>query len=416
MDIEAEMSKILKSCYVKMAAIIQGQTTLEPMTSNSSVDLATAIYVHRFCLNLTVEFLQNSKDVFDIERLYDIDLAVPIYGYITPIIAIITLVLNSTIIAIIMNKKLRSPTNIILVSIAVFDTLTILCPMPWYIKTFALRSYVEYPSLPWCRVYIVLAAFLPTVFHNTVMWLTVMLAIHRYIGIFRPNLAKRLCNYRSVIGGILSIFILMTFFHGINLYMEALEPVSVVGKELVTKSGISYIDTCNVVPARQVASVYTTYTQTYWWCRIAVGQIVPCLILTVFNSILLKQTCKSYKYRSLLVRGNHSAEIFHLQEVVRTSAMLIIICACALIVEIPLAIIFMLNILQSYHGVDISFVRVLKTIPNFIMFLFFPINFFVYMSLSSAFRRKLISIFERTKQTTRASLVALSILSNKDEI
>lgn len=116
------MSKILKRCYVKMAAILQEQTTLKPTAPNDTVNQATAIYVHRFCSNLTVEFLKNSKDVFDIERLYDIKLAVPIYGYITPIIAIVTLVLNLTIIAIIMNKKLRSPTNFILVSIAIFDT------------------------------------------------------------------------------------------------------------------------------------------------------------------------------------------------------------------------------------------------------------------------------------------------------
>lgn len=226
---EEAITQTLKTCITKMATLLQEQQTISQNTSSDTS--ISAKYVYSFCVNLTLTILHQSRNVLDVEHLYDLDLAVKLYGYATPVVAFITIILNAAIIAILSKKELRSPTNAILISIAVFDSLTILCPLPWFVKMYSFRSHEEYPTMPWCHIYVYLTGFLSTVFHNTVMWLTVMLAIHRYIGIVKPNTARKLCKYRPVVGGIISILILMTLMHGTNLIMENIEPVRVVGKK-----------------------------------------------------------------------------------------------------------------------------------------------------------------------------------------
>jgi ABC-type Fe3+-siderophore transport system permease subunit len=72
---------------------------------------------------------------------YEPDLAISFYGYITPVLAIITVLFNSFIFYVLSKKYMRSPTNLILFSIALCDTVTILSPLTWYLHTYAADGY-----------------------------------------------------------------------------------------------------------------------------------------------------------------------------------------------------------------------------------------------------------------------------------
>ncbi len=58
-------------------------------------------------------------------------LSVPIYGYIMPVILGITFVCNILIIIVLSKKHMRSPTNLVLMSMAISDLLTVIFPAPW---------------------------------------------------------------------------------------------------------------------------------------------------------------------------------------------------------------------------------------------------------------------------------------------
>lgn len=58
-------------------------------------------------------------------------LTVPIYGYIMPVILLITLICNTLIIIVLSKKHMRSPTNMVLLAMAFSDLLTISFPAPW---------------------------------------------------------------------------------------------------------------------------------------------------------------------------------------------------------------------------------------------------------------------------------------------
>lgn len=60
----------------------------------------------------------------DISERVPVDLAVPLYGYVMPIIIAVTLVTNSFIVVVLNQKHLRTPTNYVLLSMAVAELLT----------------------------------------------------------------------------------------------------------------------------------------------------------------------------------------------------------------------------------------------------------------------------------------------------
>ena len=67
------------------------------------------------------------------------ELTVPIYGYIMPIVLAVTFICNALIIIVLSKKHMRTPTNLVLLAMAVSDLLTIVCPAPWYVY-FARRA------------------------------------------------------------------------------------------------------------------------------------------------------------------------------------------------------------------------------------------------------------------------------------
>ncbi|CAF1510240.1 unnamed protein product, partial [Adineta ricciae] len=65
-------------------------------------------------------------------------------GVCAPLIIIISTVLNSLIAVVLLQKHLRSPTNILLLALALYDTLTGLFPFPTYIYVFTFQKCDDY--------------------------------------------------------------------------------------------------------------------------------------------------------------------------------------------------------------------------------------------------------------------------------
>merc|ERR1711899_306358 len=72
-----------------------------------------------------------------------LELVFPLLGVIMPILAVIALVSNTIIIIILSRPGMQSPTNIVLLSMAVCDLSTILTPTPWYVYLFSLGYHQD---------------------------------------------------------------------------------------------------------------------------------------------------------------------------------------------------------------------------------------------------------------------------------
>ena len=78
-----------------------------------------------------------------------LDLVQPVYGYLMPVLMLITFISNTIIIIVLTRPTMRTPTNTVLVSMAVCDLLTILLPAPWYIYFYSLQSLND---IQWTRL------------------------------------------------------------------------------------------------------------------------------------------------------------------------------------------------------------------------------------------------------------------------
>jgi hypothetical protein len=91
-------------------------------------------------------------------------------GVCAPLIIIISTVLNSLIGVVLLQRHLRSATNILLLAIAFYDTLTGLFPFPAYIFVFTFQRCNDYIPYNYGWFHRINHDILPFVFHTCSIW------------------------------------------------------------------------------------------------------------------------------------------------------------------------------------------------------------------------------------------------------
>jgi hypothetical protein len=74
--------------------------------------------------------------------------ALPLYGYMMPIIVAITVATNSFIVIVLSHKYLRTPTNYVLLAMAVTELLTGLCAVPWLLFYYTFSGWARNLLVP----------------------------------------------------------------------------------------------------------------------------------------------------------------------------------------------------------------------------------------------------------------------------
>jgi hypothetical protein len=114
--------------------------------------------------------------------------SVPIYGVVSPPVVLLTVITNTLVCLVLLRRPaMRTPTNVLLAALAISDALTGLCPFPCFIYFYTMGRYLDWVPYRWCALYPALTDHLPTVFHTASIWLTVALAVHRYVCVCRPQ-------------------------------------------------------------------------------------------------------------------------------------------------------------------------------------------------------------------------------------
>ena len=78
---------------------------------------------------------------------------------------------------------------------AVCDLLTIFLPAPWYLYHYSFGGHSSHSwSSDSCFLFEFFLETTPQIFHTASNWLTLALAVQRYIYVCKPTLAKRICT------------------------------------------------------------------------------------------------------------------------------------------------------------------------------------------------------------------------------
>lgn len=334
--------------------------------------------------------------------------AVPLYGYLMPILLIVTIVFNTLIVVVLSKRHMRTPTNVVLLSMALCDLFTLLVPAPWLIYMYTFGNHYK-PLWPVsvCYAWDVMHDVIPNMFHTASIWLTLALAVQRYIYVCHAPLARKFCTLPNVHKCLLYILLAASLHQSTKLFDHDYTEVEIIWRNNQT------VSVCNSILAQWVHQYITEdiYYTTYYSFRIIFVHLVPCIALVVLNLLLFRALKQAQQRRDALLNKNNlnqpgkkSSECKKLRDSNCTTLMLIVVVTVFLIVETPVAVVTILHVLSSLYFpnvLDYHFAHILILFTNFFIMLSYPINFAIYCGMSRQFRETFKELFVRGAVTNR---------------
>ncbi|VDI58805.1 sex peptide receptor-like [Mytilus galloprovincialis] len=322
----------------------------------------------------------------NLRMMTPIEYAVPINGYFSPILICFTVVTNILVVVVLLKKHMRTPTNAILAGMAVSDMFTGLIPLPVFIYFFSLGNYREKVPLNWCVIYVYFGEYIPTIFHTASIWLTMALAIQRYIYICHSFQARKWCTMQNVLLGTAIIYAIATLAQ-VSRFLEE-EYIDFEAPSNVNPNVT--VNACVRVLKPWVRNHMDLYYNVYFWFRVICIHLIPCTFLVVLNALLILTMRQAQIRRMQLLKQNKKSESRKLKDSNCTTLMLVAVVGLFLLVEFPMGIIMILNIVQNtFEHVNICDDRtfaIMSLMSNFFILLSYPLNFFIYCGMSRQFR------------------------------
>ncbi|XP_064650548.1 sex peptide receptor-like [Lineus longissimus] len=341
-----------------------------------------------------------TRSLVHLDSEFPPDYALPINGYLIPPLILFTIITNSLVCIVLLKPHMRSPTNMLLVAMAVSDTLTGLTPVPQYLYFYTFGYHREWVPYEWCVVNSVLGRALPTIFHTASIWLTLALAAQRYICVCHSIFAKRWCTQQNVLRTIAVIYFLSFVVH-ISTFLDTQYYPTTDDSFVNPKVGIT-VRACKMVQHEWFAKNHMIFYNIYMWFRIVFIHIFPCISLVILNALLIKTMKEAKKRRAQLLRQNKKNECKKLKDSSCTTMMMVAVVGVFLTVEIPAGIFILfyavVNTVVSIADFKVLF-PIITLILNFFILLSYPVNFFIYCGMSRQFRETFKRLFLRGSQS-----------------
>jgi neuromedin U receptor 1 len=313
---------------------------------------------------------------------------------------IITIIANTLIVVVLSKRHMRTPTNVVLMAMALCDMFTVLIPAPWLIYMYSFGNHYK-PLWPisLCYAWNVMHEVIPNMFHTASIWLTLALAVQRYIFVCHAPLARKFCTMPNVYKCLIYILVVAALHQSFRFFDLEYSTVDVLWNNRTTH-------VCKREHAHWV-KVYVTenvYFVTYFMFRVLFVHLIPCVALVILNILLFRALKQAQQRREqLLSKKNQKNECKKLRDSNCTTLMLIVVVTVFLIVEIPLVVVTLLHILSSVfiEFLDYYVANTLILFTNFFIILSYPINFAIYCGMSRQFRETFKELFIRGAVSTR---------------
>ena len=319
-------------------------------------------------------------------------LTVPVNGYIAPLLVVFTIITNSLICIVLLKRHMRNPTNSMLVAMALSDMLTGVFPVPCFLFFFTMGHYVEFVPSNWCYLYNVLTDTVPTIFHTASIWLTVGLAVQRYIYVCHSLKAKQWCSIPNVIKSVVIVYIIAI----ITQLGRFIDSEYIPGEIRSRIDPNKNVTGCIIAFVPFVENHTNAYFNVYYWFRIICVHMLPCLSLVILNSMLVETIHTSQRRRKMLLKQHRNTEGRKLKESNCTTLMMVAVVGLFLVVELPSGVLFIIMVVQNTFSLNIiseEKTSVTTLIFNSFILLSYPVNFFIYCGMSRQFRNTFKRLF-----------------------
>ncbi|ETN62690.1 sex peptide receptor [Anopheles darlingi] len=291
---------------------------------------------------------------------------------------------------------MASPTNFVLMAMALCDLFTVLFPAPGLLYMYTFGNHYKPLSPPLaCYIWNALNEILPALCHTASVWLTLALAVQRYVYVCHAPTARTWCTIPRVKKAIAYICT-AAFFHQSTRFFDksySLVTIEWNGEE----TNVCHIETAEWVHEYISEDFYYTF---YFSFRILFVHLAPCASLVGLNVLLFRAMKQAQRTRDRLFKDNKKRECKRLRDSNCTTLMLIVVVTVFLIVEIPLGVITALHILSSliYEFLDYYIANLFILFANFFLIVSYPINFAIYCGMSRQFREAFKEIFIKSSK------------------
>ncbi|XP_052803631.1 sex peptide receptor-like [Mya arenaria] len=336
-------------------------------------------------------FFQSLALHFD--NLFPLKYSVPINGYIAPVLILLTVVTNTLVIAVLLKKHMRSPTNVLLAGMAFSDMMTGVIPLPIFLHFFSMEHYKDFVPIGWCLPYRLLYENIPTIFHTASIWLTVGLAAQRYIYICHSLQARTWCTIPNVLRGTVVVYLVAILSQFTRFVDVEIKPQHVPSRLDTNQTFVG----CDLIYRPWAMNNLVMYLNIYFWFRIIFIHLVPCISLVVLNGLLISAMRKASVRRMQLLKQNKKSESKKLKESNCTTLMLVAVVGLFLLVEFPLGIIMTLYVTDNTFALNLfseDVYLIMTSMSNFFILLSYPLNFFIYCGMSRLFRETFKRLFK----------------------
>ena len=307
-----------------------------------------------------------------------------VYLYVWAICIFLTTFANILVILVLTRRRMRNATNVILVAIAISDSLTGLVTLPPYIYFFSHYKTTEDGSgmvmVPgqWCEAFMLIKYFVSRSFHTVSIWLTVALAVQRLVSVYIPFKASTMFSIRRTLIMICVVLLLSPILH---IYH-------------VTNDKTSEHHECHW----KLESNCTGGGCAYLWLVALVMHFIPCILLISLSVamvvVMTKATAKMK--RSRMISSAHKLHKRDLESR-RISLIVIAVVIVFLIPEVPYGLFLFVNVIK-YHSSEVLIAvktnRLLICVYEILVVLSFHANFWIYLAMNRRFRRGLTVLFE----------------------
>ena len=310
------------------------------------------------------EQLPESEDTFTLQRI--------LRNVVTPIICAIGIVGNIMNLVVLTHIRLRKAdgakdngSHLGLIMMAVSDVLFCLAVFP---RGFVPESASLFTSFDAKLLYQVYGTGLVTTFILTSTWLTVAMAMLRYIGICHPFMAKKIdCHLVSKIL-YFSVFLLGVLFNIPTFFQYKITNFTMDGQQF-------YLVDIGLMAQRK------TFEKAFTISKAVLGIFIPTALLVFFNCSLIKALKESHHMR----RQCHVQETTSRTSIRITLTLIVIIIAFFLLV-IPCEVMDFFSDFIRMDARRTEHFLFWRSIGNICQIVNFSFNFILYFAINCHFR------------------------------
>lgn len=237
----------------------------------------------------------------EFQRVY-----IKVHGYIALIICLLGSAANSVNIAVLSRKEMISSTNSILTALAVADLLVMLdyIPLALHIYT-TIGSELHRNSYGWA-VFVYFHSIFSQTFHTISIWLTITLAIWRYIAIKFPQKNRILCNKRNTNLAIAVAYVVcpimcLPIYFAMDIQEIPNKNNNETGMIELNETSMNMSKDYDIKYAITMTNNEDLLTAIFWIYSVFI-KLIPCIVLSILSVCLILKMKSSDRRRQKLLK------------------------------------------------------------------------------------------------------------------